>query len=138
MFEDYAKRLINWTKVKFNIQTKSTKRFFKEREIWWTSIGVNVGYEQDGKRDGFERPVLIIKKFNHDIFIGLPLTSRDKSCVGVDNKKYYKPVGISNGYSYVILSQVRLFSSKRLIRKIQTVAHSEFDVVKKGLIDLIK
>jgi mRNA interferase MazF len=36
--------------------------YFYEREIWWCSIGLNVGYEQDGKNDNFERPVLVLKK----------------------------------------------------------------------------
>ena len=32
---------------------------FHEREIWWCSIGINLGDEQDGKNELFERPVLI-------------------------------------------------------------------------------
>ena len=32
---------------------------FKERDIWWVSIGVNIGYEEDGKHEKYLRPVLI-------------------------------------------------------------------------------
>ena len=35
---------------------------FNPREIWWCSFGVNIGSEQDGSGDNFERPVIIIKK----------------------------------------------------------------------------
>lgn len=51
---------------------------FKEREIWWRSIGTNIGTEEDGKNAHFERPVLVLRKFNRDIFLGLPLTSTRK------------------------------------------------------------
>ncbi len=30
----------------------------------WCSIGINVGDEEDGKNELYERPVLVIKKFN--------------------------------------------------------------------------
>jgi hypothetical protein len=33
----------------------------------------------DGKHPSFERPVLVVKKFNGDMFWGLPLTSRERS-----------------------------------------------------------
>ena len=33
---------------------------FKERDIFWVSIGQNIGYEQNGKSDIFSRPVLIL------------------------------------------------------------------------------
>ena len=29
----------------------SNAPFFKERDIWWMSIGINVGYEEDGKHE---------------------------------------------------------------------------------------
>ena len=38
--------------------------FFREKEVWWTALGVNIGFEQDGKGEEFRRPVLILKKFN--------------------------------------------------------------------------
>ncbi|MFH1145912.1 MAG: hypothetical protein V1707_03050 [bacterium] len=37
---------------------------FREGEVWWCSIGLNLGHEQDGKNVFFERPVLVVKKFN--------------------------------------------------------------------------
>ena len=40
---------------------------FHEREIWWSSIGLNVGDEEDGKNDLFERPVLVLRKFNNKV-----------------------------------------------------------------------
>src|SRR3977135_3027575 len=35
---------------------------FQEREIWWRSVGVNVGHEMDGKNQFYNLPVLIVRK----------------------------------------------------------------------------
>ena len=60
--------IIEWSKKKIEINNSNKyPRFFKEREIWWASIGSNVGSEEDGKNNDFERPVLILKKFNKDL-----------------------------------------------------------------------
>jgi len=32
------------------------------------SLGKNIGYEQDGNGSGFSRPVLVVKKFNNQMF----------------------------------------------------------------------
>ena len=55
----------NWNKEKKILESTANETLvFHEREIWWCSIGLNVGDEQDGKNDYFERPVLVIRKFN--------------------------------------------------------------------------
>jgi mRNA interferase MazF len=42
--------------------------FCRERDISWISLGLNIGDEEDGKGDFFERPVLVVKKFNNNLF----------------------------------------------------------------------
>ncbi len=114
-------QFVSWTKLKIRLHTKEERApFFKERDIWWTSIGQNIGNEQDGKNETFERPVLIIKKFNHDIFWGLPLTSQDKKGV------YYVSFQQHDRICTVILSQLRLWSSKRLLRKNRSLSDKRF------------
>ena len=49
-----------------------------EREIWWCSLGVNVGHEEDGKNEQFERPALILKKWSNKTVIILPMTTKTK------------------------------------------------------------
>jgi hypothetical protein len=39
--------------------------FYHKREIWWCSLGVNVGFEQDGTGTNYDRPVLVICKHWH-------------------------------------------------------------------------
>jgi len=107
------------------------KIYFHEREIWWCCLGLNIGFEQDGKNNQFERPVLILKKFNRDIFWALSLTSRNK-----EGKYYYQFEYRERKYS-VILSQLKLMSNKRLLRKIRTFPRDDFNEVRKLVKDLI-
>lgn len=130
--ENLLIKFIQWTKLKIRIHiSNNSKLYFCEREIWWTSLGVNIGYEQDGKNERFERPVLILKVFNRDIFWALPITSKEKT-----GKYYYQFEHSGNKYS-VILSQIRLISSKRLLRKIRVLPDTDFEKVRKLIKDLI-
>ena len=117
---EYIKDFDSWNKKKKIIDQKeiSSGMFFNEREIWWGSLGVNIGYEQDGKNDDFERPLLIVKKFNRSIVWVLPLTTITK-----ENKFHYK---LKSSGSFVILSQIRLISTKRLLRLVETINENEF------------
>lgn len=125
---EYIKDFDKWNKKKKAIDQKevSGKIFFNEREIWWGSLGLNIGFEQDGKNDDFERPLLIVKKFNRSIVWAVPLTS-----VAKDNNFHYK---LKSSGSFVILSQIRLVSTKRFLRLIETINENEF----KEIIDKIK
>jgi mRNA interferase MazF len=116
---------VSWTKLKFQIHTATTQPpYFREREIWWASIGVNIGHEQDGKNTYFERPVLVLRKFNQYMFWGVPQSSKAKQ-----GQFYYQTADSGESYS-LMLSQMRVFSSKRLIRKLRTIPGVEFEEIK--------
>jgi len=109
-----------WNEQKKKLHARGSGIFFHEREIWWCSLGVNVGYEQDGKNDLYERPVLVVKKFNRDVLWALPLTRSDKK------NRYYFPVTVGEQGSAVVLSQLRLVSSKRLQRHLHKLPKGQF------------
>ncbi|KKP89605.1 MAG: hypothetical protein UR94_C0034G0006 [Parcubacteria group bacterium GW2011_GWA2_36_10] len=122
---EYLVRFVEWTKLKIRLHIDHQKIvYFYEREIWWASLGENIGFEQNGKDESFSRPVLILKKFNNHLTWVLPLTSQDK--IG----KYYYPTNIDNKNGFIILSQIRAISIKRLIRKIATLDKDTFKKVK--------
>ncbi len=56
----------SWSKYKKKINSTSDDNiaYFYERELWWCALGINIGFEQDGKNKHHERPVLILRKFN--------------------------------------------------------------------------
>lgn len=118
-----------WNIQKKKIHSRDEKILFHEREIWWCSLGVNIGFEQDGKNDVFERPVLVIKKFNREVLWILPLTRSNKA-----NRYHYRLEQGEERDSVVILSQMRLISSKRLLRKMRMISEKEFTEI----IDKIK
>ncbi len=75
------KRFTEWIQLKEKLHSVSygKKPLFKEGEIWWCSIGDNIGSEINGKSKYFSRPVLVFRKFSRDLFFGLPLTSKIKT-----------------------------------------------------------
>lgn len=112
MEEKYIKDFDNWnTKAKL-LDSRNFEDYFYAREIWWAALGVNIGSEQDGKNESFERPVLILKKFNKDMCLMLPFTSK------VIVSDYCVTTESTGMQAQVILSQIRVISSKRLLRKV--------------------
>ncbi len=109
-----------WNEEKKLLHSRKGDIFFHEREIWWCALGANIGFEQDGTNELFERPVLIIKKFNRDVLWILPLTRSDKK------NRYYASVTVGDANSSVILSQLRLISSARLQRYMYKLPQGQF------------
>ena len=128
----YIKDFKNWLNLKTKIDKSGKEKLFHESEIWWCSIGVNVGYEEDGKNTYFERPILVFRKFNKGMFWGIPLTSKTK------NGKFYTTFDFKDRKSTIILSQLRILSSKRLIRRMGKINNETFKVVESNIIKLIK
>ena len=124
-------KFVEWTKIKIKIHLTNRIIYFREKEIWWASLGANIGFEQDGKHSNFERPVLVLKKFNWSVLWILPITSKIK-----DNKYYYQYEYDQRKYS-IILSQLRLISSKRLMRKIRTMPTCDFNQIKELIRNLL-
>jgi mRNA interferase MazF len=116
-----------WNEQKKQIHARNDGIYFHEREVWWCSLGVNIGFEQDGKNELFERPVLVVKKFNREVLWAVPLTRTDKRNV------YYFPVSVGEQNSAVVLSQLRLISSKRLQRRMHKLPKGQFKRVVKAL-----
>ncbi|KKR45587.1 MAG: hypothetical protein A3G47_03360 [Candidatus Zambryskibacteria bacterium RIFCSPLOWO2_12_FULL_39_45] len=114
-----------WNTEKKTVDAKVVNRelFFYAREIWWCSAGLNIGVEVNGKHENFERPMLIVKKFNADMVWALPLTTQ-----GQNNKYYYK-LDHEDMKSWVILSQIKTISTKRFLRKVGSISLSDFKEV---------
>ncbi len=117
-----------WNKVKKKIDTDSVvKKYPKENEVWMVSLGKNIGLEQNGGKD-FMRPVLIIKKFNNQIFWGVPLSRKQKK---IDF--YYNFSDPQGENVSVILAQLRMVSIKRMERKLYDFEKEKFDAIAKIL-----
>jgi len=129
----YFKDFDRWHIVKKETDKKKDMEvFFHEREIWWCTIGTNIGSEIDGKSKYFERPVLIIKKFNKTTLWIVPITSKPK--IG----KYYYTFNWNKRDQSVVLSQLKLISVKRLGRRMGIVSEGNFLDIKSNIVGLLK
>lgn len=110
----------DWAGLKIKLHFSERELYFKERQIWWASIGYNIGSEQNGKRGNFERTVLVFKKFNRHTFLGIPISTKIK-------RGSYRYVFLRNGKEFCLnLSQMRVMSSKRLLRLIDNISPADY------------
>lgn len=116
----------NWNKIKKETQETKIAFIFKVREIYWLKVGQNIGYEVYGKGEEFLRPVLILRKFSKDSFLGIPLTSSKK-----DDMFHFEFIPIhKEKTNYAMLSQIKLFSAKRIHDKMGKISIEDFEKMK--------
>ena len=127
-----AKDFSEWHGVKSRLDAEHRMPRFREREIWWCSLGLNVGTEQNGTHDHFERPVLVFRKFNLELFWALPLTTKDRSGI------FYHSFMLHQLKETLLLSQMRLLSAKRLLRCLGRMDADEFRKTNEAFLDLLK
>lgn len=116
---EYSKKMTNYDK-RF--------RSFKERDIFYCKIGQNIGFEQNGKGKEFVRPVIILKKFNKFMFFGIPLSTQIKEGIFYHKFEFTKNDNLITNIA--LLSQLKLFSSNRLLNKIGVINKTEFEEIK--------
>ncbi len=126
-----TRNYVGWYKLKSAIEQRQAPEF-SERDVWWCALGANIGHEEDGKHDNFERPVLVLRKFSKDLFVGVPLTTTKRDTA------FYYAVTVAGIDSSVILSHQRTLSSKRLLRKVGRVIGSDFQEITIKVSNLIK
>lgn len=126
------KEFDKWNEIKKTVHVKPDNFGVHEREIWWLSLGVNVGVEIDGKHKSFERPVLVLRKFNRQMVWVLPTTSRGKDA------RFYEKFLFGGREYFVVLTQPRTVSTKRFLRKIGMMSKSDFERIKQLLIRFIQ
>ena len=120
-----------WNTQKQLISKQNKSILFKERDILFIQMGKNIGYEQDGKGKDFLRPVLVYKKFNNEQFLGFPFTSK------VKNGKFYQEIEHNSRKSYAILSQIKVYSAKRIKYKLGSIGKNKLKEVHSKFMELV-
>ena len=118
-----------WNEKKKRLDSLESSFDFHEREVWWCSIGVNVGSEQHSTSEDFGRPVLIIRRFSPNVFWGIPLTTKVNAKV-----PFRARIIIDSVSNDVLIQQLRAFDRRRLLRKVTMVSEEDF----KKVIDCIE
>ena len=115
------KKFQAWIELKQELHEKNHKPpYFKEREIWWCSLGENIGSEMNGKKQYFRRPMLVIRKLDRYSFLAVPLTSKQK--VG----SWYVTITHSDRKSTAVISQIRHIDYRRLDKKMGTLDKTDY------------
>jgi mRNA interferase MazF len=103
------KHFLEWIGLKQKLhETAHKPPHVSERDMWWASIGENVGSEMNGKSDRFTRPVLIIKKLAHGFYFVAPTTTQEREGT------WYVHVRLADQDEFVCLHQVRVIDYRRL------------------------
>ncbi len=126
------KNYSDWHNLKTTVNNDKERPKFHQREIWFATLGNNIGFEQDGQGKDYLRPVVIIRKFNQQVCLVVPLTKNHKKGIHYYSFSYQKGI-----VSTAILSQVRLIDSKRLNYKSGYLSEKDFIALKEKLRQLI-
>lgn len=120
-----------WNTVKKKLDSRERGRTFNEREVWWCSVGLNIGFEVFGKNQFYNRPVLVLRKFSKFTFLGIPLTSK------IDKRPFRFSINLNGKSSNVILDQARCFDSRRLLNLEGVLTDKQFIAIKETYRNLI-
>ncbi|MDD3263077.1 MAG: type II toxin-antitoxin system PemK/MazF family toxin [Candidatus Absconditabacteria bacterium] len=133
--------LWNIIKKEINNNSISQNKFCHPGEIRWARIGLNIGNEQNGDifNKTFNRLVLILSTYgkNSDIVLAIPITKKEQKeffgfCLYQDSYKYFK-----FPKNYVIYTQIRAISKKRLLKEVGAISRQDFDLIQIGLFSAI-
>ena len=119
-----------WNNIKKRLApTVSPSSPFPQRgEVWMCALGKNLGREQDGSARDFSRPVLVVHKFNNEMFWIVPLSTKQKSL-----DFYFNFTDESDAAVAIVLAQLRLVSINRLHRKLYALPQNLFRQVRDRL-----
>ncbi len=121
------KEFDRWNRVKKNVDGERRPIEAHQRELWWVSFGANIGIEIDGKHETFERPGIVLRRFNREMVWVMPVTSQKKS------SPFYAEF-LHGGTTYwAALTQVRTLSTKRFLRKIGMIPQESFVAMQRKL-----
>lgn len=120
-----AKNFNQWNIYKQELHTQKRKGRVSERDVWWCSLGVNVGYEQDGKGKVFSRPVLVLRAINRHVFVGIPLSTQLKT-----DSPFHLTVSFQRQKISALILQIRTLSTQRLEERMGRFGKREFAKVK--------
>jgi len=126
----FIKDFDKWNLNKRSIHFKEKVSVYpKKRHIYYAKLGVNIGFEVDGKKL-FLRPVLILARIGSLIWV-VPLTSKFKPNIFHHKLISVKFPNISN--SVIMLSQARIMDKKRIQNELGIISISEFLIIQKKM-----
>jgi mRNA interferase MazF len=125
------KRFLEWFGLKETLHEKQHRTpLVSERDIWWASIGENVGSEINGKSERFSRPVIIFKKLSHGFYFVIPTTTQAKE------GSWFVPFVHKDKAMTACLHQARAIDYRRLSNKLGRLDTADYERVAEGFATL--
>lgn len=124
------KHFDEWIILKEKLHFDGKVPSIREGQVWWCSLGENVGAEINGKNERFTRPVLILRKLSTLTFMGIPLTSQPKT------GSWYQGFTFLGKREYAALCQARVTSVSRLHSKLGELPDNDLGLVRRAFLRL--
>jgi mRNA interferase MazF len=125
------KDFTDWHVLKTALQRTDKKLFFRERDIWLCSLGLNLGREEDGKQERFLRPMIVLRKFTTDLFWAIPLTTKRKF------GSYYYQLNVNGKDVSAMVYQMRVLDRRRILRRVWRLPIAQFNEIKNMAVRLL-
>ncbi|HIP11647.1 MAG TPA: hypothetical protein EYG73_02910 [Arcobacter sp.] len=119
-----------WNSLKQTLEKRKQLQF-NEREILFISMGQNMDFEQYGKGEDFLRPVVVVKKFNKHLFLGIPLSSKIKDSF------FFHIIHFKERENSALLLQSKTFDSKRIKYGLAKLSENEFNKLVEKLCEVV-
>ena len=127
------KKFLEWIVLKQQLHdTSSQAPLVRERDIWWLSLGENIGSEINGKNRLFSRPALVLKKLAHGFFLIAPTTTKEHE------GSWYVKINYAHKDMWICLHQIRTVDNRRLSGQLGQVGIDDFSQVKVAFWKLYK
>lgn len=124
----YFKAFDQWNLVKQSIEKRTSQTpHIRIGEIRWTSIGVNIDSEIDGKGGSFVRPCLIFYVIGAKRALVIPITSKIKNDAG------YLSFTLNNRNDTFCINQLRAVSQKRIYNRLGKISDERLSVVRQAV-----
>lgn len=119
---DKEKHFPEWNERKIVLDANSHKApYVSTGDIWWVSMGANIGSEIDGKSELFSRPAIVYKKLAHGFHFVIPTTSQQKE------GSWYVGFRHKGKDMYVCLHQARAIDYRRFSSKLGSLDDQDLE-----------
>ena len=127
----YIKRFLKWIGLKEILHFKGcSPPYVNQGDIWWASVGENVGSEINGKSDLFSCPVIVLKKLSHGFYFVIPTTTQKRE------GSWYVSFPQHGRIITACLHQARAVDYRRFYSKLSELYESDFIKIKEGFKNL--
>ncbi|OHA67970.1 MAG: hypothetical protein A3C82_02920 [Candidatus Wildermuthbacteria bacterium RIFCSPHIGHO2_02_FULL_47_12] len=121
------KRFLEWIGLKERLHNQAHKPpLVSEGDLWWVSVGENIGSEINGKSALFSRPAVILKKLTHSFYFIVPTTTQRKE------GSWFVAFRHAGRDVVACLHQARAIDYRRLSTKLGTVDDEDYRRIVRG------